>query len=459
MIPENFEPLGIDPRIHKAVLEPAPEFSTNTPKDGQMAEILYKCRKSDYSIVDENQNTEDPFEFEIGTSGIIQGLNIGIKTMKIGEKSVLKIPAELAYGETGSGKIEPNEDLYFELELLNFFDKKKDKLQYSSEERVALGKQLKDEGTQAFTTGNLETAVSKYEEALDMIDWEAQPGVVDMKIALNNNLALVHLKQQKYDDVIKATNKALEFDKKNIKALLRKAKAYRMKEMFEDSIKNLELALEASPEDSEVKKELSLVKADQKRYLNKEKQIFSKLFSQGPLYQEEEDPTLDPSNPKVFMDVKIGEEEPQRLVFQVFKNVVPKTAENFITLCTNRENQTYKDSIFHRLIKGFMIQGGDYENANGTGGKSIYGERFADENFKVKHKSRGLLSMANAGPNTNGSQFFITFGPTPHLDGKHVVFGKLVEGLEVLDKLEELETGKQDCPAVTVKVADCGLLA
>lgn len=458
MIPGNFEPLEIDPRIHKAVLEPAPEFSSNSPKDGQMAEILYRCRTSDYKVVDENQDSEDPFEFEVGTSGIIQGLNIGVKTLKIGEKAVLKIPPELGYGEAGSGDIKPNETLYFELELLNFFDKKKDKLQYTSEERVEQGKQLKEEGSQAFMAGDLDTAISKYEAALDMIDWEAQPGVPEMKTALNNNLALIYLKQQNYDEVIKATRKALEFDKKNIKALLRKAKAFRMKEMYESAITDLQLALEASPDDAEVKKELGHVKADQKKYQDKEKQLFSKLFSQGPLYEQEEDPTISSNNPKVFMDITIGDAEPQRLIFQLFKNIVPKTVDNFITLCNNKENQTYKKTIFHRLIKGFMIQGGDYENANGTGGKSIYGERFADENFKAKHDKRGLLSMANAGPNTNGSQFFITFGPTSHLDGKHVVFGKLVGGLDVLDRLEGVETKEQDRPIEDIRIVDCGLL-
>lgn len=458
MIPENFESLEIDPRIQKAVLEPAPEFSTNTPTDGQMAEILYKCRTSDYTVVDENQNSEDPFEFEVGTSGIIQGLNIGIKTMKIGEKAVLKIPAELGYGETGSGKIGPNETLYFELELLNFFDKKKDKLQYTSEERLELAKSLKEEGTKAFVAGELSTAISKYDEALDMIDWEALPEVPEMKIALNNNLALIYLKQKKYDEAIKAAEKVLEQDKNNIKAFLRKAKAYRLKEMFEESIETLNAALEAFPNDTEAKKELTLVKTDQKKHLNKEKKLFSKIFSQAPLYEQEEDLTQDPNNPRVFMDVKIGDKESQRLIFQIFKNIVPKTAENFITLCNNKESQTYKNSIFHRLIKGFMLQGGDYENANGTGGKSIYGDKFADENFKVRHNKRGLLSMANAGPNTNGSQFFITFAPTPHLNDKHVVFGQLVEGFDVLDQLESVETGEQDKPVVDISVVNCGSL-
>jgi len=116
----------------------------------------------------------------------------------------------------------------------------------------------------------------------------------------------------------------------------------------------------------------------------------------------------------------------------------------------------YKGSIFHRVIKGFMMQGGDFTNFDGTGGESIYGAKFADENFKMKHTERGLLSMANAGKNTNGSQFFLTFAPASWLDGKHTVFGKVVKGFDICQKIEKLPVGKNDDPKQIVKIIDCG---
>lgn len=170
------------------------------------------------------------------------------------------------------------------------------------------------------------------------------------------------------------------------------------------------------------------------------------------------------TNPRCFLDISIGGELEGRIVVELYKDVVPKTAENFRALCTGEKGigpntgvpLHFKGIRFHRVIKGFMIQGGDISAGDGTGGESIYGLKFEDENFKLKHERKGMLSMANAGPNTNGSQFFITTTRTPHLDGKHVVFGKVIKGMGVIRSVEHITTKDGDFPTLDVIVTSCG---
>lgn len=171
-------------------------------------------------------------------------------------------------------------------------------------------------------------------------------------------------------------------------------------------------------------------------------------------------------NPRVYMEIEIGGKSAGTIIFELFANIVPRTAENFRQLCTGEAGRSkvsgkmlqFQGSAFHRIIDGFMAQGGDFTKGNGTGGESIYGEKFADENFKAKHTEKYLLSSANAGRNTNGSQFFITFEKTKWLDGKHVVFGRVERGQAVVEAMQRVQKDKEDKPKQLVKIKKCGAM-
>jgi len=172
-----------------------------------------------------------------------------------------------------------------------------------------------------------------------------------------------------------------------------------------------------------------------------------------------------PPNPIVFFDMTQGGQPLGRITMELFQNVVPATSENFRRFCTGEFKdsrgrvQGYRGSAFHRVIPDFMCQGGDFVNGNGTGKMSIYGASgFDDENFELKHTQPGVLSMANSGPNTNGCQFFLTTVATPHLNGKHVVFGKVIDGMSVVREIERTRTDGQDRPLSPIVIADCGQL-
>eukprot|EP00802_Teleaulax_amphioxeia_P010751 Tamp_10780.p2 GENE.Tamp_10780~~Tamp_10780.p2 ORF type:complete len:273 (+),score=67.16 Tamp_10780:102-821(+) len=182
------------------------------------------------------------------------------------------------------------------------------------------------------------------------------------------------------------------------------------------------------------------------------------------LLQKHDLPLDETVTQKAFFDIRIGDEAAGRIVFGLYGNMCPKTVENFKCLCTGERGQNaagqnlcYKGSTFHRVIPGFMCQGGDFTKADGTGGESIYGGKFADDNLKGKHRLPGVLSMANSGPNSNGSQFFITLKVAANLDGQHVVFGRVLEGYDSVVKAIEQVGSDKGPTSASVTIADCGV--
>ncbi|CCH60143.1 hypothetical protein TBLA_0C03400 [Henningerozyma blattae CBS 6284] len=182
----------------------------------------------------------------------------------------------------------------------------------------------------------------------------------------------------------------------------------------------------------------------------------NKAKAQGKVATSNAEPVI---TDKVYFDIQHGKKSVGRIVMGLYGEVVPKTAKNFYELATSDDpDMGFINSIFHRVIPQFMIQGGDFTHGTGTGGKSIYGNMFADENFSIKHDKPGRLSMANRGKDTNGSQFFITTVPTPWLDGRHVVFGEVLEGMDVVHYIENVPTDRSDKPRETIKIVKCGAL-
>ena len=408
-----------------------------------------------------------PFNFTLGGGEVIKGWDLGVATMTKGEKSVFTIHSDLAYGKQGAGKIPPNATLKFEVELLEFYDKPKTKWDFNEEERREEAGKFKQAGNDAFKAQKFAEAQKQYESGVEYLQDDNSKEGRDLLHVLHLNLAAVCTKLNEFKKAITHATKALDINMHSAKAYFRRAQAQAAFGEFEEAESDLKLALEIEPNDNGIKVELQNVRAKVKANQAKAKKAFANMFSQN-IYNDEEKKSgySDPSNPKVFFDIKIGDQEPKRIEIELFKNLVPKTAENFRALCTGEKGVGasgkplhYKGNASHRLIKDFMIQLGDFTNGDGTGGESIYGEKFEDENFKAKHLGRGYLSMANAGKNTNGSQFFITFKKTEWLDGGHVVFGCVTKGLEYLDEIEAVPTQPGDKPSVPIVIVDCGEVA
>lgn len=463
-----------DEGVMKLITQEAPEGAAGPPPNGYEVTAHYTgTLESDGTKFDSSLDRGKPFKFVIGEGQVIKGWDEGFASMKVGEKAVLKIRSNYGYGSSGSPpKIPANSDLNFDVELLGFKEKMKEKWQMSPEEKVTTAKRLKVEGTSFFAKKQYNEAATKYEEAASYIVDSDKEHIPDDDKALFvscwSNAAMCYIKRGSWAESVSACDKVLELEgeEKNLKALYRRGLAKFNLGDLPEAKSDLLSAYGVDKQNKDIRKALIRLKEAFSDSKKRERAAFGGLFGKVDMYGDKQEvlvPNSKGENPHVFFQIEQGDKDLGRIIMQLYIDITPKTAENFRALCTGEKGTGtkdkplhYKGCAFHRVIKDFMIQGGDFTNGDGTGGESIYGEKFADENFTVKHIKGGLLSMANAGPGTNGSQFFITCRDTPHLDNKHVVFGHVVKGIEIVREIENAETSTGDKPKTDIIITDCG---
>ena len=443
------------------------EGSGEVPQQGYEVECDYTGTLDDGTQFDSSRDRGQRFKFQLGVGQVIKGWDQGFASMKMGEEAILRCRSDYAYGDGGQGTIPPKATLNFDVALYSAKPKKKESWEMSTEEKVAEALKAKDEGTGFFKEKRFQEAIEAYSNAADFVSDDQDGEGADLWVTCKLNCAQASISSSDYPSAMRFAGEALSKSPNNVKGLYRRGVARNHMGLAEEALVDLNAAYKLDATNKAVVVEIKKAKASIAAANKKAKAAYSGMFNKKSLYDDKAAvvvPGLDPNNPKVFFDISIGEEAIGRVTMLLYADTTPKTCENFLKLCTGEVEKDgvklhYEGSTFHRVISGFMIQGGDFTNHNGTGGRSIYGEKFADENFKVKHTEPGLLSMANAGPGTNGSQFFITVAPTPHLDGKHVVFGKVIDGYEeVVKKIENTSTGAQDKPTQPVTITASGVL-
>ena len=466
----NFENITEDGGVKKKIIK---EGSGAQAAEGNEVKVNYIGKNGD-KIFDQTKDNK-PYSFKIGAHSVIKGWEVGVKTMKIGEKAEFIFSPDYAYGKQKVNDLIPeNSTLNFEIELLEIVGAKKEISDMEYEEKVAEGKKLKEEGIEKFKQGDYVAAREKWDEACKYLDHfinkhaDYEKEGCDLYQSVLSNLCNCCNKQKEYYAVIIYANKGIKVNDQLPKLFYFRAIANAQTAEFEKAEKDVEslekLLTDKEKENAGLDYIRDMIKK-RREETNNQRKKFSKNLLSNKLYEEKDnknpvDPPEEsnPENPVVFMDIKIGSNEKKRVQFELFKDKVPSTAENFRCLCTGEKKLTYKGSVFHRVVKGFAIEGGDYQNGDGTGGQSVYGEKYTDETFYYGHTKKGLISMTNFGKNKFGSQFFITLRETSWFNGKHIVFGRVTKGMEVIEEMENIETDGNDKPQTKIVIENCGEL-
>ena len=473
--PENiFVDITEDGGIKKKIIEIG---HGEPPSEGKTVFIYFKSKYQD-KIFDQSKEDE-PFSFTLGENKVIKGWEIALKSMKIGEKAEFIMNPEYTYGDKQVFEwIPANSILNYEIKLIGVHNHNTenclDNLTY--EEKLQWGKLLKKEGVDKFKANDIMGAKECFIKALSFLkkmdpEKEEEKEGVELYLTLLSNICNCYNKEKEYNSVIDIASIGLKI-KPLPKLLSFRAIAYAYTEEFDDAkadIENLENILKGSNEAEyndiagAIEYVNSIIEERKKIYIEKNNKYSRAIFRQYLYYNKQLKnrpliPPIEPNpkNPIVFFDIKIGENEAKKIEIELFKDIVPITAENFLALCLGtHEGMTYKGTSLNKVIKSFVIGGGELENYTGKE-KCVYGQYFDDENYIYGHCRRGLLTMDNDGKNTNNSKFLITLKYIPWFDGKHVVFGQIIKGLDVLKEIENLETDNDDKPFVKVIIENCG---
>ena len=472
-IPVDLEELGLERKsfddisgsggvLKKIGFEGVTSGGEGKPEKGFTVEIKYVMRTEEGNVVDVSCNDvwdNKEYKFVIGMREVIEGMDIAVMSMKRREKSRFFIRSDFAFGSEGCPpKILQNVSwLIIDIELMAFRRPYRDKLFLRNNEVMPYVLKRKEQGNAFYRTKEYWKAVHEYKNSLKAIEFVDDPmykiPLRDVAVSLLSNLSAAHLALANWKRVIKYCSQVLELEPQNEKALFRRSQALReYPDRLEEARKDLAQAIRIAPNNKNIREAYAKVIEEVKKKRKEDREAYGGIFQKdNQIYLEKK--------PRVFFEISHGKALLGRIEMDLFNQRVPKTAENFRRLCVGdkKTGLSYKGTVFHRVIEDYIIQGGDVTLSNGKGGRSVYGATFEDESLEGKCDKRGLLCMANSGPNTNQSQFFILLAPCPELEGKYVVFGKVVAGFGVLKKMESVECNEAtDAPVVPLKVFKCG---
>ena len=447
------------------------------PKEGNEVAINYVGKYNDEIIDHSNEN--EPLCFTVGENKVAKFWEITVKTMSLGEKSEFIMTPEYTSDITNNNENIPKEAvLIYQIELKSIHYKSTEESleNLTYEEKLQWGKLLKQNGVEKFKDNDIQEAKKCFLNALTFLksmnpEKEEEKEGVDLLLTILANICNCFNKEKDYDSVLKFAFIGVNI-KPTTKLLYFRTIAFANLEDFENAENGLKdlIALFASngqENTQEVNDTINYLKElidSRKKIFEEKNKKFSRaiyrqvFFNNKNMKEKILVPGIDPNplNPFVFFEIQIENDNIGKIEFELFKDVVPITVENFRNLCIEaQEGLTYKNSCINKIIKDFVIGGGILKNTNEEK-KCIYGKYFDDENYTYCHCRRGLLTMDNDGKNKNNSKFLITLNHIPWFDGKHVVFGQVINGMEIIEQIENIETDKDDKPLTKIIIINCG---